>query len=192
MFKKKKDLPYNFDIDEEYKQYKNIGNHDSKIKTYIEWEHYIRNKFIPFTEIVRLNFIHFIKREKRREERSLATLDAIWMPLNIFVLTVFMTFMFACAEVIKNYNADLSNVVNNYFITNSDMRYQEAIMLLEVGFKESVIFYGFFASVTLVVGVLLYVVGKNRRMSISDKISFYEDIMILVEKDNCDSELCVR
>lgn len=117
MFKKKKDLPYNFDIDEEYKQYKNIGNHDSKIKTYIEWEHYIRNKFIPFTEIVRLNFIHFIKREKRREERSLATLDAIWMPLNIFVLTVFMTFMFACAEVIKNYNADLSNVVNNYFIT---------------------------------------------------------------------------
>ena len=114
------------------------------------------------------------------------------MPLNIFVLTVFMTFMFACAEVIKNYNADLSNMVNNYFITNSDMRYQEAIMLLEVGFKESVIFYGFFASVTLVIGVLLYVVGKNRRMSISDKISFYEDIMILVEKDNCDSELCVR
>lgn len=92
------------------------------------------------------------------------------MPLNIFVLTVFMTFMFACAELIKNFNADLSNAISNYFITNSDMQYQESIMLLEVGFKESAIFYGFFSIVTLAVGVLLYIVGK--RMSISDKIFF--------------------
>lgn len=184
MFKKKKELPYNFNIDEEYEQYRNIGSYDSKIKTYIEWERYIRNKFAPFTVMVRLNFIHFIKREKRREERILATLDAIWMPLNIFVLTVFMTFMFAYAELVKNFNADLSDVVSNYFITNIDVRYQESIMLLETGFKEATIFYGFFSGITLAVGLLLYFVGKSRRMRISDKIFFYEDIIIVAEKDD--------
>lgn len=60
MYKKKKDLPYNFNINEEYEKYRNIGSYDSKIKTYIEWERYIKNKFIPFTVMARLNFIHYI------------------------------------------------------------------------------------------------------------------------------------
>ena len=115
---------------------------------------------------------------------KIATLDAIWMPLNIFVLTVLLTFMFAFVELIKNYNAAASEIVTNYFVSNTDKLYEQTARLLEFNFKESIIFYGMFSVIILITGVALYVLGKNRRMNIANKISFYEDIILIIEKEN--------
>ena len=106
------------------------------------------------------------------------------MPLNIFVLTVLLTFMFAFAELIKNYNAAASEIVTNYFVSNTDKLYEQTARLLEFNFKESIIFYGMFSVIILITGVALYVLGKNRRMNIANKISFYEDIILIIEKEN--------
>lgn len=128
--------------------------------------------------------MHYIKGKKRSEENKIATLDAIWMPLNIFVLTVLLTFMVAFAELIKNYNAAASEIVTNYFVSNTDKLYEQTARLLEFNFKESIIFYGMFSVIILIIGVALYVLGKNRRMNIANKISFYEDIILIIEKEN--------
>lgn len=128
--------------------------------------------------------MHYIKGKKRSEENKIATLDAIWMPLNIFVLTVLLTFMFAFVELIKNYNAAASEIVTNYFVSNTDKLYEQTARLLEFNFKESIIFYGMFSVIILITGVALYVLGKNRRMNIANKISFYEDIILIIEKEN--------
>ena len=108
IFKRKENTPYDFNINEEYKKYESIGDNKSELKTYKNWESHIINKCSQFTETTRLNFVHYIKGKKRSEENKIATLDAIWIPLNIFVLTVLLTFMFAFAELIKNYNAAAS------------------------------------------------------------------------------------
>ena len=110
IFKRKENTPYDFNINEEYKKYESIGDNKSELKTYKNWESHIINKCSQFTETTRLNFVHYIKGKKRSEENKIATLDAIWMPLNIFVLTVLLTFMFAFAELIKNYNAAASEI----------------------------------------------------------------------------------
>ena len=93
IFKRKENTPYDFNINEEYKKYESIGDNKSELKTYKNWESHIINKCSQFTETTRLNFVHYIKGKKRSEENKIATLDAIWMPLNIFVLTVLLTFM---------------------------------------------------------------------------------------------------
>ena len=41
-----------------------------------------------------------------------------------------------------------------------------------------------FSVIILIIGVTLYVLGKNRRMNIANKISFYEDIILIIEKEN--------
>lgn len=41
-----------------------------------------------------------------------------------------------------------------------------------------------FSVIILITGVALYVLGKNRRMNIANKISFYEDIILIIEKEN--------
>ena len=163
ILKRKENIPYDFNINEEYKKYESIGDNKSELKTYKNWESHII---------------------KRSEENKIATLDAIWMPLNIFVLTVLLTFMFAFAELIKNYNAAASEIVTNYFVSNTDKLYEQTARLLEFNFKESIIFYGMFSVIILITGVALYVLGKNRRMNIANKISFYEDIILIIEKEN--------
>lgn len=178
IFKRKENTPYDFNINEEYKKYESIGDNKSELKTYKNWESHIINKCSQFTETTRLNFVHYIKGKKRSEENKIATLDAIWMPLNIFVLTVLLTFMFAFAELIKNYNAAASEIVTNYKL------YEQTARLLEFNFKESIIFYGMFSLLILIIGVTLYLLGKNRRMNIANKISFYEDIILIIEKEN--------
>lgn len=185
IFKRKENTPYDFNINEEYKKYESIGDNKSELKTYKNWESHIINKCSQFTETTRLNFVHYIKKGKKRsEENKIATLDAIWMPLNIFVLTVLLTFMFAFAELIKNYNAAASEIVTNYFVSNTDKLYEQTARLLEFNFKESIIFYGMFSLLILIIGVTLYLLGKNRRMNIANKISFYEDIILIIEKEN--------
>lgn len=62
--------------------------------------------------------------------------------------------------------------------------YEQTARLLEFNFKESIIFYGMFSVIILITGVALYVLGKNRRMNIANKISFYEDIILIIEKEN--------
>lgn len=188
IFKRKENTPYDFNINEEYKKYESIGDNKSELKTYKNWESHIINKCSQFTETTRLNFVHYIKGKKRSEENKIATLDAIWIPLNIFVLTVLLTFlltfMFAFAELIKNYNAAASEIVTNYFVSNTDKLYEQTARLLEFNFKESIIFYGMFSLLILIIGVTLYLLGKNRRMNIANKISFYEDIILIIEKEN--------
>lgn len=184
ILKRKENIPYDFNINEEYKKYESIGDNKSELKTYKNWESHIINKCSQFTETTRLNFVHYIKGKKRSEENKIATLDAIWMPLNIFVLTVLLTFMFAFAELIKNYNAAASEIVTNYFVSNTDKLYEQTARLLEFNFKESIIFYGMFSLLILIIGVTLYLLGKNRRMNIANKISFYEDIILIIEKEN--------
>ena len=184
ILKRKENIPYDFNINEEYKKYESIGDNKSELKTYKNWESHIINKCSQFTETTRLNFVHYIKGKKRSEENKIATLDAIWMPLNIFVLTVLLTFMFAFVELIKNYNAAASEIVTNYFVSNTDKLYEQTARLLEFNFKESIIFYGMFSVIILITGVALYVLGKNRRMNIANKISFYEDIILIIEKEN--------
>ena len=127
ILKRKENIPYDFNINEEYKKYESIGDNKSELKTYKNWESHIINKCSQFTETTRLNFVHYIKGKKRSEENKIATLDAIWMPLNIF---------------------------------------------------------GMFSVIILITGVALYVLGKNRRMNIANKISFYEDIILIIEKEN--------
>ena len=130
IFKQKKNIPYNFNINEEHKQYTNIGDNDSKLKTYTDWERYIISECNKFTKTTRLNFVHYIKGKKRCEESKIATFDAIWMPLNIFILTILLTFMFAFAELIKNYNAAASDVVTNHLILDKERLYEETARLL--------------------------------------------------------------
>ena len=65
IFKQKKNIPYNFNINEEHKQYTNIGDNDSKLKTYTDWERYIISECNKFTKTTRLNFVHYIKGKKR-------------------------------------------------------------------------------------------------------------------------------
>lgn len=153
ILKRKENIPYDFNINEEYKKYESIGDNKSELKTYKNWESHIINKCSQFTETTRLNFVHYIKGKKRSEENKIATLDAIWMPLNIFVLTVLLTFMFAFVELIKNYNAAASEIVTNYFVSNTDKLYEQTARLLEFNFKESIIFYGMFSVIILITGV---------------------------------------
>ena len=162
----KENIPYDFNINEEYKKYESIGDNKSELKTYKNWESHIINKCSQFTETTRLNFVHYIKGKKRSEENKI------------------VTFMFAFVELIKNYNAAASEIVTNYFVSNTDKLYEQTARLLEFNFKESIIFYGMFSVIILITGVALYVLGKNRRMNIANKISFYEDIILIIEKEN--------
>lgn len=183
IFKQKKNIPYNFNINEEHKQYTNIGDNDSKLKTYTDWERYIISECNKFTKTTRLNFVHYIKGKKRREESKIATFDAIWMPLNIFILTILLMFMFAFAELIKNYNAAASDVVTNHLILDKERLYEETARLLEFNFKESIIFYGMFSIIIVFIGIILYIIGRNRRMDMASRVSFYEDIILITENE---------
>ena len=81
--------------------------------------------------------------------------------------------MFAFAELIKNYNAAASDVVTNHLILDKERLYEETARLLEFNFKESIIFYGMFSIIIVFIGIILYIIGRNRRMDMASRVSFY-------------------
>lgn len=172
---------YNFDIQKEYSMYKNVGSEDSEFLTYTQWEEHIDSileKYIPRT---RKNFKHYLNEKKRVEENKLQTIDSIWMPLNIFILTVLLTFVFAFSELASDYNANCTEILNCLYMENIEYFYTESLDTLAQDFDMSVKFYVFFSFVVLGVGLLLYITGKTRRQAILNKKDFYQDVISIIE-----------
>lgn len=180
----KKEVPYNFDINEEYKIYQKVGEKNSKYLTYIQWENHIKTDVKTYNKKNRKNFVHYLKGKKRDCENSLSSIDSIWTPINIFVLTILLTFVFAFANLIKDYNGNCSNVINTHAIQDEETLYMDTLIYLEQNFNESVYFFAWFSLILIGLGVFFYNLGRYRRENLAKRIHFYEDIITILKKSN--------
>ena len=178
---KKRENYYEFDIKKEYTMYASVGLKNSKFLTYTQWEEHIKSILERYIRRTRKNFKHYLIGKKRVEENKLQTIDSVWMPLNIFILTVFLTFVFAFANMASSYNANCTEIINNYAVEDKEELYEESLNSLEQNFDESVQFYGVFSLIVLLLGLWLYQMGKSRRRNLFDKKKFYQDVISIIE-----------
>ena len=168
-------------MQDEYLRYKNVGSTDGDFLTYTQWEEHIKCKLERYIPRTRRNFKHYLIGKQRVEENKLQTIDSVWMPLNIFILTVFLTFVFAFANMASGYNANCTEIINNYAVEDKEELYEESLHSLEQNFDESLQFYGVFSLIVLLLGLGLYQMGKSRRSNFYDKKKFYQDVISIIE-----------
>lgn len=84
---------YNFDVNDEYKIYKNIGSDQSMMRTYMEWKNHIVEKYCHGMMVKKEDLIYFLKQRRREEENTIAFNDTVWISMNILVVTIYYSFV---------------------------------------------------------------------------------------------------
>lgn len=184
MKKKQKTKDYNFDIKGECAKYVNVGMKDGDFETYTQWEVHIKSVIGQYSPLDLKNFQHYLIKEKRTQEDLINNLDSIWMPLNIFVSTVFMTFVFAYAELVSDLFTETEKVVSDFLTKEQASFYADTLDKLVHNFNTSVWIYGGMTFLVLGLGIGIYITGRVWRKSMSNQRNFFEDMLSIIAESN--------
>lgn len=91
-----KSNPYAYNIDDEYKEYREICKKPKENMPYTQWENHILTYFESVDNNTYLkNFKHYLINEKRNEENELDSIGSITIPVGVLFSTIFLTYIFA-------------------------------------------------------------------------------------------------
>lgn len=188
--KKAKEYVYGFNMAEELTMYSNIGQKKSPYHNYCEWHGYVYEKYggCKYKETTLINFLHYLKREKRRSAEKKEILGGCSIPFLTVFFSIVYTLVFSMVNVINTYNNSINTLIDEEFMQytgyNAEMIYDALEQNLFSGMK----FYavGAFLMVLTVIMFLRIIFEKIKSSNLKNE--FYSDyievIQEIIEKQN--------
>lgn len=178
--KKNKKMDYEFDLKKEYRNYKKVGNSESELRNYTQWENHILKEIKKFSREVKINFKHYLIKYKRKYVRGKNIYTSIVVPIYVLFLTFIITFLTSTLNVYEGFNDSMLAIITN--VVDIANNYREIIEIVSNNYNNIMnfilIFVVCFVLLLLILVYLGLIIGYNYY---SQREDFYNDLIEILE-----------
>lgn len=182
--KKAKEYAYGFNMAEELTMYSNIGQKKSPYHNYSEWHGYVYEKYgeCKYKETTLINFLHYLKREKRRSAEKKEILGGCSIPFLTVFFSIVYTLVFSTVNVINTYNNSINTLIDEEFMQYTGYDAEMIYSALEQNLFSGMKFYavGAFLMVLTVIMFLCIIFEKIKSSNLKNE--FYSDYIVIIQE----------
>lgn len=181
--KKTQFYEYDFNVEQEFSIYQNIGKNNAKYQNYSEWFAYVQEKYSPqkYTHTLLFNFLHFLIRLRNSVEIQKDSRNNSLLPLISVALSMIMTFIFSLMSIIDNFNVNITTI---YAENPKEQLYNEnffADLLAETLYSDMKL-YLFAICILILLGFLIFSYMTHKLNHNKQMYYFYCDYIEIITK----------